>query len=270
MKKVAAIVLAAGVGKRMKSKTSKILHKIAGKPMILRTVDNLQVLDLDQIIIVASPKNANQLKKMLPDKITPAIQIKPEGTADAAQIGLEKVKEGINTVLVVNGDDSAFYKPETIKRVIKQHIDTNSTQTFLTVKVANPAGLGRALKKNGQVLAIIEEKEATQAQKKIKEINAGFYVFKTEWLRENISKIDASTATGEKYVVNLVSIATRGGQRVNAYLVKDEHEWYGINTKADLQVANEKFAKKIHIMGMAGGGASAGAPIAKEAGFEVS
>ena len=70
MKKVTAIILAAGVGKRMKSKTSKILHKIAGKPMILRTIDNLQALDLDQIIVVASPKNAKQLKKMLANKIT--------------------------------------------------------------------------------------------------------------------------------------------------------------------------------------------------------
>ncbi|OGD88616.1 hypothetical protein A3J17_00425 [Candidatus Curtissbacteria bacterium RIFCSPLOWO2_02_FULL_40_11] len=270
MKSVAAIVLAGGIGKRMKSKTSKVLHEIKGKPMILRTIHNLKAANVDDIIVVANPANINELNKVLPNNIRSTIQKNPKGTGDATETGLTKIKKDTGTLLVVNGDDSAFYKPETIKRVIKQHIETNSIQTFLTVKVANPAGLGRVLKKNGQVLAIIEEKEATQAQKKIKEINAGFYVFKTEWLRENISKIDASPATGEKYVVNLVSIATRGGQRVNAYLVKDEHEWYGINTKADLQVANEKFAKKIHIMGMAGAGASAVAHIAKESGFDVS
>ena len=270
MKKVAAIVLAAGVGKRMKSKTSKILHKIAGKPMILRTVDNLQVLDLDQIIIVASPKNANQLKKMLPDKITPAIQIKPEGTADAAQIGLEKVKEGINTVLVVNGDDSAFYKPETIKRVIKQHIDTNSVQTFLSVKVKNPLGLGRVIEDGKRVSAIVEEKEATAEQKKIKIINAGLYVFKKDWLQENLQKVKKSSAGGEKYLVDLVEVAINSSQKVSSYVLKDQNQWHGINTAAELKFANEKFSKRIHIMGIGGAGASAAAGIAKAYGYDVS
>ncbi|KKR88077.1 MAG: UDP-N-acetylmuramate-L-alanine ligase [Candidatus Curtissbacteria bacterium GW2011_GWA1_41_11] len=270
MRKVAAIVLAAGVGKRMKSKTSKILHKIAGKPMILRTIDNLQALDLGQIIIVASPKNVNQLKKMLPDKITLAIQQEPEGTADAAQKGLEKVKEGINTVLVVNGDDSAFYKPETIKRVIKHHIDTNSTQTFLSVNVKNPYGLGRIIRDGDQVLAIVEEKEATAEQKKIKIINAGLYVFKKDWLQDNLYKVKRSTVGGEKYLVDLVEVAINSGQKVSSYTLKDQRQWHGINTAAELKFANEKFNKKIHIMGIGGAGASAAAGIAKACGYDVS
>ncbi len=270
MKKAAAIVLAAGVGRRMKSKTSKILHKIAGKSMILRTIDNLQALDLDQIIVVASAENANKLKKMLANKITLAIQIKPEGTADAAQIGLEKVKGGINTVLVINGDDSAFYKPETIKRVIKQHINTKSVQTFLSVKVRNPIGLGRVIKVGGQIAGIIEEQEATAEQKKIKKINAGLYVFKKDWLQENLHKVKKSPVSGEKYLVDLVKVAASSGQKVSSYVLKDQNQWHGINTADELMLANEKFSKKIHIMGIGGAGASAAAGIAKEYGYEVS
>src|SRR3989344_2829481 len=270
MKKVATIVLAAGVGKRMKSKTSKILHKIAGKPMILRTIDNLQALDLDQIIIVASPKNANQLKKMLSNKITLAIQKEPEGTADAAQIGLEKVKMGIDTVIVVNGDDSAFYKPDTIKRVIKEHIDTNSTQTLLSLRVKNPFGLGRVIKVGGQIAGIIEEKEATVDQKRIKTVNAGLYVFKKDWLQDNLYKVKRSPVGGEKYLVDLVQVAVSSGQKVSTYLLKDQSQWHGINTAAELKFANEKFSKKIHIMGIGGAGASAAAGIAKAYGYNVS
>src|SRR3989344_5001346 len=270
MKKVATIVLAAGVGKRMKSKTSKILHKIAGKPMILRTIDNLQALDLDQIIIVASPKNANQLKKMLSNKITLAIQKEPEGTADAAQIGLEKVKMGIDTVIVVNGDDSAFYKPDTIKRVIKEHIDTNSTQTLLSLRVKNPFGLGRVIKVGGQIAGIIEEKEATVDQKRIKTVNAGLYVFKKDWLQDNLYKVKRSPVGGEKYLVDLVQVAINSSQKVSSYVLKDQSQWHGINTAAELKFANEKFSKKIHIMGIGGAGASAAAGIAKAYGYNVS
>jgi len=270
MKKVAAIVLAAGVGKRMKSKTSKILHKIAGKPMILRTIDNLQALDLNQIIVVASPQNINQLKKILSDNITLTVQREPEGTADAAQIGLEKVKEGINTVLVVNGDDSAFYKPETIKRVIKQHIDTNSTQTFLSVKVRNPIGLGRVIEDGGRISAIVEEKEATAEQKKIKIINTGLYVFKKDWLQENLHKVKKSPVGGEKYLVDLVEVAINSSQKVSSFTLKDQNQWHGVNTVDELKLANEKFNKKIHIMGIGGAGASAAAGIAKAYGYDVS
>jgi len=93
MKSVAAIVLAGGIGKRMKSKTSKVLHEIKGKPMILRTIHNLKAANVDDIIVVANPANINELNKVLPNNIRSTIQKNPKGTGDATETGLTKIKK---------------------------------------------------------------------------------------------------------------------------------------------------------------------------------
>ncbi len=268
--KIATIILAAGQGVRMKSKVSKVLHPLAGKPMILASINNFKLIDPSQIILVASPNNKKELKKIAGSNVTIAIQTKPKGTADATNIGLQKVTRAVDTVIVANGDDSAFYKGETIKRVINKHINTKSVQTILTVRLHNPEGFGRVVKKKGKVTKIIEEKEATQNQKKIKEINAGLYVFDKNWLKANLSKIKQSSTTREKYLVDLVDIAIKQNKKVSTCILKDTHEWHGINTQEELKKAEEKFRKRIHVMGMAGAGASAISGIAKSYGYDVS
>lgn len=269
MKNIAAVILAAGIGKRMQSKTPKVLHKIGKKPMILRTIENIRVLDLAQVIVVANKANINKLKKILPKNVDFAIQKVPKGTADAVEKALVKVKEGIENVLVLNGDDSAFYKPETINRVIEQHAETNNIQTFLSLRLNDPTGLGRVLRSKGKLQGIAEEKDATANQKKIRVVNAGLYVFNKKWLQENLPKI-AMAASGEKYLVDLVHIASKAGDKVSTYELEDASEWHSINTKQDLNLANKKFNRKIHIMGIAGAGASAVAGIAKSYGYDIS
>lgn len=269
---IAAIILAAGLGKRMKSNIPKVLHPLSGKPMILRTIEILNSVEIDQTIVVAGYKS-EQVKKALEGKIVDfAFQKDQLGTAHAAQSGLAKLKKEIDTVLVLNGDDSAFYKPQTLKNLIKDHLDNKNVLTFATVEVGSPSGLGRVVKKNNKPIAIIEEKEANDEQKKIKEINCGLYVFQKDWLVTNIKSVQKSKISQEYYLVNLIEKAISTKQKVGAYKIKNPNEWFGINSPQQLQLANKLFRskrEKIHIMGAAGSGASAIFQIAQKFGYSV-
>ncbi len=266
----AAIILGAGAGKRMKSQTTKVLHKIAGKPMILRTIDTLSSVPVPEIITVVSPKNAAEVKKILSQKSHFALQGKPLGTADAAASGLKKVPADLQTVAVINGDDSAFYKPRTILDVYNLHQKTKAKITLVTLTSENPEGLGRIIRENGKVAGIVEEKDANENEKEIKEINVGLYFFNKKWLSKNLPKLLPSPVTGEYYLTDLIKLALGEGEKVTTYKLQDPRQWHGINTPEELEEANRKIKTKIHIMGIAGAGASAIAGIAKAYGFEVS
>lgn len=272
--RVAAIVLAAGLGKRMQSHTPKVLHKLAGEPMIVRTLNLLDTLNLGQIVVVIGHKG-QMVKNILKGRnVTYAIQKNQLGTADAAKAGLTVAKKAIKTVIVLNGDDSSFYRPQTLQNIIQNHIENRNVLTFASSVVENPQGLGRVVKKKGKPIAIIEEKETTETQRKIKEINCGLYVVNLEWLKKNLNKVKKAPVSGEYYLVNLVAISIRGKQKVEAFRIKDSNQWHGINTKEELELANQKLKtaghQKIHFMGIAGAGESAVAALALKAGFNIS
>src|SRR3989344_947752 len=203
----AAIVLAAGRGVRMKSALPKVLHSVAGRPMIVRTLSILNQVRPRQIVIVVSRKSLEAVKQIADNQYTFAIQNRPLGTADAAAIGLKKIDKKISTVAVMYGDDTAFYKPQTIISVFRHHQKTGAKITFVTVEKEDPTGLGRIIRTNGKVTAIVEEKDATQDQKKIKEVNDGLYFFDRLWLTDNLDKIKPSKVTGELYVTDLIELA---------------------------------------------------------------
>lgn len=269
-KNLSVIILAAGEGKRMKSEKSKILHEIAGVPMIVRTIRNIREISPVQIIIVANSRNINFLKNLDASGIEFIIQKIAKGTAHAVKIALPLIKNNIKQIMIVNGDDSALYKPDTLKRVIKRHIDTNSTQTILTIEVDDPKGLGRIIKKDGKVSDIVEEKDASDSQRKIKEINAGLYIFEKVWLIGSINNIVPSAVTGEEYLVDMVKIAYKQKKNISSFKLSDPHQWQGVNTLEELRKAHNKINNRIHFMGIAGAGTSAVAGIAREQDYEVS
>jgi bifunctional UDP-N-acetylglucosamine pyrophosphorylase/glucosamine-1-phosphate N-acetyltransferase len=156
---------------------------------------------------------------------------------------LKKVPKNIKIVIVLNGDDSAFYKDETIKDVIKTHIRKKAVVTFVSLMKENPEGLGRVIRdKKGNLEAVVEEKEATARQKKVKEVNDGLYVFNRIWLSRNLSRIKKSRA-GEYYIVDLVKIALRQGRNVEVYKLKDVKQWQGVNNQKELEEADGKMKR---------------------------
>ncbi|MBI2598987.1 hypothetical protein HYW40_02110, partial [Candidatus Curtissbacteria bacterium] len=144
--------------------------------------------------------------------------------------------------------------------------------TFVTLEKENPSGFGRIVRQNGKLSGIIEEKDATENQRAIKEINDGLYIFDKNWLSKNLSKLSPSPATAEYYLTDLIKIALDKNDKVEAYKLKDPRQWHGINTPEELEAANKlaTLAAKIHIMGIGGAGAAAAAGIAKAYGFRVS
>jgi bifunctional UDP-N-acetylglucosamine pyrophosphorylase/glucosamine-1-phosphate N-acetyltransferase len=249
MKKTCAVVLAAGKGTRMKSDKPKVLHELAGKPMLFYTLEKIKDAGIEKLILVIGYKG-EEVKKQVKDNISfnriieYKTQPEQKGTGDAVSWGIKGIS-GFDNVLVVNGDDSAFYTKDTVIKVVEKHESQKSAVTFVTLEKKDPAGLGRVLRdKNGDVVGIVEEKDADEKQKKIKEVNAGFYVFDLMWLKKNINKIKESKV-GEYYIVDLIRIAVNEGKNISVYRLANKNEWQGVNTKDDLKKASENMEELV-------------------------
>ncbi|MFH1971806.1 MAG: sugar phosphate nucleotidyltransferase, partial [Patescibacteria group bacterium] len=243
-KDIAAIIFAAGKGTRMGSFTPKVLREVAGRPMISFSLETLRRSAFKEIVLVVGYKK-EQVMKETAGASKFALQEKPLGTADAAAKGLTKIGDNINTVVALNGDDSAFYKPQTIKKIINSHYDSNAVVSFVSLIKENPEGLGRVVRnKKGELVSIIEEKEADSQEKQIKEVNDGLYVFNKKWLEENIGKVKKSPA-GEYYIVDLIKLALKQNKKVNVFKLQNSDEWQGVNNPSQLKEANSKMLKRL-------------------------
>jgi len=247
IKNFAAIVLAAGKGTRLAagapSPRPKVLYEIAGRPLIAYTLDLLKSLGLREIVIVVGHK-ALEVKNVVGKGCKFAVQRKRLGTGHATAVGFSKVSSKPRTVLVINGDDSAFYKPETIQKVLNKHVGKGNTITFVTLEVENPSGLGRTIRDGERVVGIVEEKDASEKQKKIKEINDGVYCFRRGWLENNLPKIKKSPV-GEYHLVDLIGLAISQGERVGVFKLGDPSEWRGVNTPQELELADSLMRKRL-------------------------
>lgn len=237
----AAIVLAAGRGTRMKAKNkNKVAFVLDGKPMVRRTVDNLQKAGVKQIIAVVGFQSES-VKQALGDLVTYVTQTEPKGTGDALRYAVPLLSPNIDTVLAVYGDDSAFYPPSLYIEMITKLKEDHSDLLFLTIHKDDPTGLGRIVRgDDGEVERIVEEKNASLEQKSIKEINTGFYCFTRSFLEENIRDIKQNPLTGEYYATDLVEIAKKHGKKVTAYYKQDGSIWHGVNNRSDFARAQKK------------------------------
>lgn len=244
-KNISAVVLAAGKGSRMHSSLPKILHKICGRPMISYTLENLRAAGIGDITTVISFKR-NIVKKYIRGAVSIAIQKNPKGgTADAAKTGFLKIDRKSEVLVIINGDDSAFYKPETIKEIIKIHTERGRKLTFVSLIKDNPTGLGRVIRgEDGLITKIVEEKEASAEEKRIKEVNDGLYIFDRSWFAKNIKKVKKSKS-GELYLVDLIKIAIDEKAKMATFTLPDDSQWQGINTPEELEKARTKMAGRI-------------------------
>lgn len=240
-KKLGAIILAAGKGKRMNSKSvNKVALHLADKPMIAHTVSLLEKVGIKEIVVVIGFAKKSVINA-LGNKVIFAEQRKRLGTGHAALCGLRKLPKNVDDVLIINGDDSAFYPQSLIKNLIKTHTLSNAAITFLTIEKDNPFSLGRIVRNSsGQVLAIIEEKDATQTQRKIKEINPGCYILKVKFLRKYLKKIEKSKITGEYYLTSIIDLGIKNNEKMET-LKGGSIAWRGVNTKDELQEAEKLF-----------------------------
>jgi bifunctional UDP-N-acetylglucosamine pyrophosphorylase / glucosamine-1-phosphate N-acetyltransferase len=233
--RTAAIVLAAGQGKRLHSDLPKVLHLAAGRPLLVHVLDSLSPLSLSERIVVQArdAEIASAVKSAGFEDVRFAVQDPPRGTGDAVRVALDELLVGSGDVLVVCGDTPAL-RTETLSELIAIHKDRRAQATLLTAVLSAPAGEGRIVRGlDGDVDRIVEERDATQGELGIHEINAGVYVFREETLRRLVGALDSGNAQGEFYVTDVIGLIRSEGGLVVA-ISSDPKEIAGVNSRSEL------------------------------------
>lgn len=236
--KIAAVLLAAGKGKRMNNpKKQKVMHELAGTPMVAYTVETLRQLNLAQIVVVVGHLK-EQVMTAVGKDVTFAFQEEPLGTGDALKTGLFILDPSVETVLSLYGDDSAFLSIETIRAYLYAFEKSGADMACLTVVRDDPTGLGRIIRDaEGRVIRIVEEKFASEQEKHINEVNTGVYLFRRKVLTEHLPKIQMNE-TGEFFLTDIVELVLRDGGTVFAHPLEHAEEWFGVNSPEQLAQAD--------------------------------
>lgn len=243
---IAAVALAGGKGTRMLSTLPKVLHYIIDKPMIFYTLEHLSKLGFNKIYVVVGHQS-EVVKEKISSKFNCQFvnQQEPLGTAHALKCALEAIDNQVKTILVMNGDDSAFYKLSTLKRFIKSHESSQCPASMVTLKIIRERRLGRVIRdKKGQFESIIEAERINDQGILSDEINCGLYLFNVLWLKKNIDKIQLSDK-GEYYLTDIFNLAKDKGTCINLFGLKNKDEWVGVNTFEELVLANKSMQKKL-------------------------
>jgi bifunctional UDP-N-acetylglucosamine pyrophosphorylase/glucosamine-1-phosphate N-acetyltransferase len=244
------IILAAGKGTRLNdglpSPIPKVMNKICGQPMLEYTLKTLENINITDIVIVVGYK-AELIKEYFGNRYKYALQKEQQGTGHAVACAAKSVDPTNEHILVIQGDDSAFYSPVTLVNLINAHVKEKAKVSFLTLIHPQPAELGRIIRnKKGQVVAIKEKEVLTPKERQIQEINTGTYCFEAKWLWQNIKKLKPSaTGKGEIILPDLIHLAVEQKDKVSTHTIHDHHEWIGVNTPEQLKLANEVMAKRL-------------------------
>lgn len=244
MKHLAAVILAAGEGKRMKSKNSKVVHRICGKALIewvYKAVDDAGVRNT----VVVVGHRAEQVKECLGERADYVTQEKQLGTGHAV-MQAEACLQGKDGIVVVLCGDTPLITSETISKAIKHHKDNDNSATVITAILDHPAGYGRIIRDvDGNVTRIVEQRDATSEEQSIREINSGMYCFTISKLLEALKELNNNNSQGEYYLTDTLEIMIKKGLKVGATVVEDSNEILGINDRVQLSTAGELLRKRI-------------------------
>lgn len=249
---VMAIVMAAGKGTRMKSKKSKLVQKIYGKEIVKRAVENAEKSGINNIVAVVGYMK-EEVMAVLGNDVQYAVQEEMLGTGHAVMQATKYLEGKKGKVLVLNGD-VPILRPETLNRLLNKSIENKECATLLTAIYDNPTGYGRIVRdEGGNIEGIVEEKDTTDDQKEIKEINAGIYCFDIEALLEALKEIKPNNAQGEYYLTDVISIMNEKGLKTGAVIVEDNTEILGVNDRIQLELLTKVLQMRINTEHMKNG-----------------
>jgi bifunctional UDP-N-acetylglucosamine pyrophosphorylase / glucosamine-1-phosphate N-acetyltransferase len=246
-----AVILAAGQGTRMRSSLPKVLHPLAGHPLIEYSLRLAKQLGSDKPVVVVGHR-ADQVRQVVGEAAYFAVQEPQLGTAHAVQAAEPLLKEQKGSILVVSAD-MPLLTFETLHGLVEAQQHNSGPISMLTMVLSDSHGFGRIVRgKNGSVIAIVEEAQATPEQLAIQELNVGAYCFASEWLWSALKRVPLSPK-GEYYLTDVIGIAAAEGLQVQAITVQDPHEAIGINTRVHLAEAEEIMRRRINTAWMASG-----------------
>ena len=246
MKNINAIILAAGKGTRMKSETPKVLHEIFGKTLLGYVLDAVDKTDLVEKSFVIVGHQAETVEKFVTDNYKNAstiLQMPQLGTGDAVSKVCPHLENFDGEVIILCGDTPVISE-KTLKEFIEFHKSKNSDLTVMSAIFDNPTNYGRIVRKGDKLDSIVEEKDATAEQKSIKEVNAGIYCLNWQKIKPAFAQLTSNNAQGEYYLTDIISWGGKQGLNVNAFVLADNEEIFGINSKAHLAEATKMINKR--------------------------
>jgi bifunctional UDP-N-acetylglucosamine pyrophosphorylase / glucosamine-1-phosphate N-acetyltransferase len=236
-----AAVLAAGKGTRMRSNRAKVLHTICGVPMVNYVIAALEPVGPERTLVIVGHQ-ADEVRSVLPPGVVSVLQEEQNGTGDAVRVALENIDEEEGVLLVVNGD-GPLISGRTLVELVERHRAAGVGATVLVAELEDATGLGRVMEDAG-VVRIVEEKDATEAEKEIRLVNLGLYAFDLAEIRHALGLVGTENAQGELYLTDALEIIGRRSRAVT-YRVKNLEEANLVNDRAQLALAEEIVRRRI-------------------------
>lgn len=246
-----ALILAAGEGKRMKSETSKVLHKVCGKEMVNHVIDIMRNAGFEDVNVIVGRSKEQVMDKTSSRNVSYSVQEEQLGTGHAVLCAKEFLQDKEGTVAIFTGD-APLVREETVKEMLKSHEEGGYSATLLTSVIENPSGYGRIKRSGNDVEKIIEHKDCSEEELKLKEINAGMYLFDAKELQEALLLLKNDNAQGEYYLTDVIEIMKKNQLKVGAVITEFD-ETRGVNSRVQLAEAEAILRKRINHFHMENG-----------------
>lgn len=246
MSNLAAIVLAAGEGTRMKSATPKVLHKIAGLELLGHVLSTATSLDANKVVCVLRHEKeqlSNYVKAFYPG-VEIAEQDELPGTGRAVEAALGLLADFSGDVVVLSGD-VPLLDVQSVSQLVEIHKESGNAGTLVSTVLEDPTGYGRIVRERGELVGIIEQKDASDAERLITEVNAGVYVFSAPKLRKALESVTTQNAQGEKYLTDVIGLMISAGESVSAHQIADNWLVAGINDRVQLSEVAAELNRRI-------------------------
>lgn len=245
---LSVVVLAAGKGKRMKSNLPKVLHEVCFKPLIYYILKAVQHLNPANVFVVVGHKSGTVSQYVMENfpKAVTVVQENQLGTAHAVKTAGKYLGKMKSECLVVPGD-VPLIGPSSLKAIVENTRNTKSACTILSFNAENPTGYGRIIRdKNGNVTRVVEETDASPAQKQIREVNSSIYCFNTKLLFSQLEKVSSDNSQREFYLTDVIECIVRSGNKVSAFAIEDPWSAQGINDRFQLACVERMMQKRIN------------------------
>jgi bifunctional UDP-N-acetylglucosamine pyrophosphorylase / glucosamine-1-phosphate N-acetyltransferase len=241
---LAVVILAAGLGTRMKSDVPKVLHEVCGRPMLSYVIDAALSVSPERVVVVTGP-DQDAIAAILPVGCERAVQLERRGTGDAVRAGLEPLSDFDGHVMVLYGDVPLVHG-DFVAGLFRRHLDADAAATLTTVRLPDPAHYGRIVRDvNERVARIVESKDATADERAIDEINVGLYVFRSDALRPALQRLTSDNAQGELYLTDVVHLLIDAEHTVAAFESDDGDMCMGVNSRVELAAVNAAMRRRL-------------------------
>ncbi|MDQ3977988.1 MAG: NTP transferase domain-containing protein [Actinomycetota bacterium] len=260
LRPLSAVVMAAGEGSQMKSSLPKPLHALCGRPMLLHVLDALSELLVDRAVVVVGWGAERVTKTLLEDgpadlPIDFVEQRVPRGTGDAVSVALTAFPDDDDDGdLIVLPGDAPLVRPSTLGELVAEHRQGDAAATLLTTRLADPTGMGRVLRgKDGRITHIVEELDATEAERDIDEVATSVYCFRRNLLAPALRRLSPENSKGEYYLTDVIAVLSQAGYWVAALETDDPTEAFGVNDRVQLAAAEAELRLRINRRWMSAG-----------------